>query len=794
MHFLFLYIFALFKLIIMKRLSFFLCTLLTIYVFGGVLPAHGIGYNKTMTEVIEGKSYVRLELEVGRSCGYILKFWTLGHRDFDNYYAKYPVYINDEYVGMLDIQKANWHFAGIDGISTVYMNKGVNRISIVGELPNVPNIEFIKAIPSDEVFYDGGILEYSNIVLNDDFKLDVRQKIVVDYDEIRADEDSTLYDYSYSIRQPIDYTFFTDLYYKVGDEVFIEGYPIDDCPYVLELFHAKKPENNSWISMSNKNGQACIQVNIKEAGRYYFRARTTKNDVHGFCSININGAIYDSIPISCCNIPCDIEADKKYNIFTCNSVNSDPVIIVLDEDYNILAFDDDYGGDYEVDGTFNWGNDARIRKEFKEKPKYISVFSYSSYNKSGMTDIYIGCKDADSYLTYYFKNLNVHDCMEAAPATIRYNCMAWAMGLWDEWYWPSSEILDSKNEEEQTLYFCDELHDYGYVQCDEESAMIDLWALFDEKGKFKKYTHMSVRNVSAKDKFLHGYDWESKLGSSERIFHPRYSLEGNIYGKVVMHFKPQSNIRNKSMYEKIADGEIINDEVEFEQYYIDVIESRISLLDNSIREAFFEKYISWRNHVLTLPYSDMREFTYNDQYKKFYDFCIRYPEVKYLIYSLVEDDESLSMQVVEDLIKPQYIDVFNTVQNNLSLSDSEYSIPVHRNNFTKIKYFVKELIRLDTGMLRSKSSPLHNLSENKIDKFDVEVNGYNVYISIDIVKDSKTELLIYSLDGLLIKKFVDNVKLLKGHYRYSESFESGGRYLVVLKSGGHTEVKKIMIN
>lgn len=364
------------------------------------LPSVFLAY-KPVSEVYDKISCLRFEIEVDESGDYFLRFWLLGHRDYDNNYIKNPVYVNDVYIGMIDAKTTNWHFASIDNVSNIYLNKGTNKIDILGDLPNIPNIQLIEAVSSEKFFCNDDFLKYLDSVSISDGSKSDSQRIFVDYDEIRDDEDSTLYDYSYSIRQSIDYTFLKDLYYKSGDEIFIEGYPIDDCPYVLELFHAKNPEENGWVSVSNKYGQACIQGEIKESGRYYFRARTQKSGEHGFCSLNINGAIYDSIPIYSCNIPCDIDVDKKCNIFTCNSGENDPVIVVLDKDYNVLAFDDDYGGDYVVEGSFDWGYNARVQKEFKEKPKYISVSSYNSYKPIGLTDIYIGCKDI---LIYILKN------------------------------------------------------------------------------------------------------------------------------------------------------------------------------------------------------------------------------------------------------------------------------------------------------------------------------------------------------------------------------------------------------
>lgn len=80
-----------------------------------------------------------------------------------------------------------------------------------------------------------------------------------------------------------------------------------------------------------------------------------------------------------------------------------------------------------------------------------------------------------------------------------------------------------------------------------------------------------------------------------------------------------------------------------------------------------------------------------------------------------------------------------------------------------------------------------------IDDFNVRINGHSMTVEIELLRQSKTELLVYSLYGILITTFVDNLEMEAGHYSYSSFMEMKGTYLVVLKSGGETKVKKILI-
>ena len=47
-------------------------------------------------------------------------------------------------------------------------------------------------------------------------------------------------------------------------------------------------------------------------------------------------------------------------------------------------------------------------------------------------------------------------------------------------------------------------------------------------------------------------------------------------------------------------------------------------------------------------------------------------------------------------------------------------------------------------------------------------------VEIELLRQSKTELLVYSLDGILITTFVDNLEIEAGHYSYSSFMEMKG--------------------
>jgi hypothetical protein len=122
-----------------------------------------------------------------------------------------------------------------------------------------------------------------------------------------------------------------------------------------------------------------------------------------------------------------------------------------------------------------------------------------------------------------------------SPPTDKYNCIAWAVGVTDAWWWPVShqgkrihwptgaasvETLDA---------FRDVLDLLGFVPCDGEQfeAGFEKVALFADAQQTP--TH-AARQLPA------GY-WTSKLGQGDDIEHDLHALEGDIYGKVVLVLK-----------------------------------------------------------------------------------------------------------------------------------------------------------------------------------------------------------------------------------------------------------------
>jgi hypothetical protein len=137
-----------------------------------------------------------------------------------------------------------------------------------------------------------------------------------------------------------------------------------------------------------------------------------------------------------------------------------------------------------------------------------------------------------THLEQAFPNLIPGEYRGTSPADANYNCIAWAAGETDRWWWPDAAGVSywpSGVPREETLdAFLAAFATLGYAPTGDPSLEPDTEkvAIFANSGV---PTH-AVRQLP------HGR-WTSKLGQSEDIEHLLNGLTGGIYGRVALILK-----------------------------------------------------------------------------------------------------------------------------------------------------------------------------------------------------------------------------------------------------------------
>lgn len=124
-----------------------------------------------------------------------------------------------------------------------------------------------------------------------------------------------------------------------------------------------------------------------------------------------------------------------------------------------------------------------------------------------------------------------------SPITRNYNCVAWALGRDDVWYWPPLGKEPEPDEywpkgisdDENILTFVSAMEHEGFILCDDIEYEEDYTriALFAQNGLCSHACRQISNNL-----------WTSKMGPLNDIQHSSpQTLEGDFYGKVHCYMK-----------------------------------------------------------------------------------------------------------------------------------------------------------------------------------------------------------------------------------------------------------------
>ena len=116
-----------------------------------------------------------------------------------------------------------------------------------------------------------------------------------------------------------------------------------------------------------------------------------------------------------------------------------------------------------------------------------------------------------------------------SPTDTNYNCIAWATGRADGWWWPDSHgesfLPESAPRRESIDAFILAFASIGYHSCpnDSHESGIEKVAIFARDGT---PTHAARQLPNGR--------WSSKLGSGEDIEHELDAVSGRLYGVVAI--------------------------------------------------------------------------------------------------------------------------------------------------------------------------------------------------------------------------------------------------------------------
>lgn len=120
-----------------------------------------------------------------------------------------------------------------------------------------------------------------------------------------------------------------------------------------------------------------FEAEIPSAGYYYVKIRSLYNTTSGLYNLNINNKYqYNSVPVYSYGIRGEKDTNHIYNSFTCYC-NGDPRLWV--EEGSLPGYVTAYNDNYNDCTDFNWGNNARVLRQYSNNLNAIHLTSGSSY-------------------------------------------------------------------------------------------------------------------------------------------------------------------------------------------------------------------------------------------------------------------------------------------------------------------------------------------------------------------------------------------------------------------------------
>lgn len=139
--------------------------------------------------------------------------------------------------------------------------------------------------------------------------------------------------------------------------------------------------------------------------------------------------------------------------------------------------------------------------------------------------------EADALIKSHFPNLVDDEYEVTSPQSREYNCIAWAAGDTENWWWPSADDHwpDGIPRRNTVVSFILTFQFLGYEVCDDGNfeAHYEKVALY---ANAKGPQHMARQLASGV--------WTSKLGPEWDIQHlTAQAVEGEAYGEVVLYLR-----------------------------------------------------------------------------------------------------------------------------------------------------------------------------------------------------------------------------------------------------------------
>ncbi len=611
---------------------------------------------------------------------------------------------------MVLTEKDKWTVASLTdnkNEATVYLSKGKHQVKITYGNSETPNI-------SDIAVYRAGKANKPNLAAYEKyFKKLKSARLPANYASqkskgiqnarIAPNPKGT---YEHELDVDVAYTFYESNYYNQGEVVTFEtkDRTTDPVMYFFNTYGSPLNASQSWVN-DDHNGDlnSYISVTIPVSGSYMLLLKAYSSPFAGTCNLWKNGALYKSnVAVAGKLFSGSIKPNTDVNFFTAKQTAGTDTRLFLTVGLNgekMMYQNDDYSS-YPASSDFGWGINSRIKARFTNQSMYYALLSAYSPTSTGKCDIYMNVLNASNEVLSVFPNLKRDDAMQSAPKTglpkIRpgsYNCISWSGGISEFWSWPSIfsqwTIRIYNYQETFDNFYGNRPQRYAgattYTRdgANESNASVALWAnpnlnISTEPYNTQKFTHASVTKPGNNNP--HGYDWESKPGTLERIFHPRNALSNlsynGGYGNIVSYYKVVGSAgariaseESVSLEESIANGWSEMDNAYLEQPEIDKLDYLCQNIPSQIANEFYGLFYALNDIAPDSSYSFSSNpyeiYANNTAYQNLLNWCNSHgAEIYPLIMKNYAVDNRAMLLIASEILATAYPDLLESVKSD----------------------------------------------------------------------------------------------------------------------------------
>lgn len=695
----------------------------------------------------------------------------------DKQFQQISVFVNGKYQGVLDCGTDGWEMVGIKGNPCISLNGGDNVVEFISACPFYPEVSAIQISKTQQglaaSFETPSSLQTASLadssmpqVQASSAKWQTTPKeIVLDSVSMKTAWQDV----------PVTFTYHRKIAVTNAGKITIHTAPVDGEDYYMVdpymyFYSIDNPSKYSWSNDNSTGNHPKLEMNVP-VGDYYLVICAKSNKFAsqlvpraGFVKVYYNGAVLtEQATVGGYMINAPIQDKTVLNYFT-SKTNAWVRLFLIDGDK--MMFNTEPNTYYSpADYIWDYGARQKIQTNKKRPNWKVLVTAREAVSAVwGSCDVYCGLKDAPSKYLTKFPNLKAGDAILLGEESAKYNSAAWACGITNKKIWIGNSSYGSPYEwESWDDYFANAPLRYPGAKSLSRTGRGNLAVImYSKDGTMAGVSHFAVTNHA--NNRLHGFAYDSKIGTWGRITHEYNSLNGTEYGKPYAFYYEDISTRanaNEEMSENapavytfensIEDGLTVEGNVLLDTEEEIAIQNRLGKDDTSML-TLKKMFAEWGKVVNSDDglQENFYAFLENEQGNALVAYGKQHLEESVALFGSLLFDENVSSELASDkellsvlfckIVVDKYAEVLEKIKEewnkNPYTEGGAYIYP-------SCEYFTKQYIR---KIIRKEFNVPSEMNEELVEK-DIPNDSHLFHLTDNPVRENGTDVVLHVPQG-----------------------------------------------